>query len=519
MEVGMRVSGADQKRGTGPRRLKAFVLCALAILAVALVAPRGAEADYSVLECAPGEQDGFADVGLYAAGGYSILVSNHCGGIGFRLDAKGVSARDSWVAWQVNAPGGTRFKSAQATVHYGTDGGYGPMSTSDGSPGFGGLSGGAGPNQWATPVQTNANYFAIIEQCFANPCNSNWAYAWSTRFYGVVQDFHAPGLSAGGELLGGGVVSGVQPLQVTATDAGGGARSISIYVNGVGSQGLDFCPPRAAGYYDRVKPCPDSSGARLFSLDTEKDAGWVNGPNDLVICSTDVAGNSSAPCLRRTVYVDNSCPASGAQQATNLESGADIGGRLRSHSSVRSTDSPVIRGRLTTTSGNPVGGATVCVYETVALEDASRQLLTTATTQANGRFATRLEPGASRKLDLVYRYNTKILGDSVRLDSTVVPTLKLGEKSVANGQRVHFKGGLPGPNAAGRAVALQARAGKKWRTFKLLKTDNDGAFKGLYRFTQTSGRARYLFRALVKRQGGYPYEPGASRKRKLLVHG
>jgi hypothetical protein len=143
----------------------------------------------------------------------------------------------------------------------------------------------------------------------------------------------------------------------------------------------------------------------------------------------------------------------------------------------------------------------------------------TATTQASGRFATRLDPGASRRLDLVYRYNTKTLGDSIKLDSRVVPTLKLGEKSVANGQRVHFKGGLPGPNAASRAVALQARAGKKWRTFKQLRTDDTGGFKGLYRFTQTSGPARYLFRALVKRQGGYPYEPGSSRKRRLFVRG
>ncbi len=272
-------------------------------------------------------------------------------------------------------------------------------------------------------------------------------------------------------------------------------------------------------YLRRVKPCPDSSGARLFNLDTEKDAGWVNGPNDLVICSTDVAGNVSSPCLRKTVYVDNSCPASGSQQATQFDSGAEVEGKLRSQVSVRSTEAPVIRGALANSSGNPVGGATVCVYETVDLEDASRQLVTMATTQPNGRFATRLDPGASRKVDLVYRYNTRTLDRQVQLDSTVVPTLKLGEKSVANGQRVHFKGELPGPNAAGRAVALQARAGRKWRTFKQLRTGENGAFTGLYRFTQTSGRARYVFRALVKRQGGYPYEPGASRKRKLLVRG
>jgi hypothetical protein len=520
-ESGMRAIGADQRRRSGPRRLKTFLFCTLAILAIILVAPRGADANYIVTECTAG--DAAPDAAVYAGGAYSISHLNHCGGLeGLMLHAEAASGYFSWKAWQFNAPGGTRFTTASAIVHYGTHVGYGPMSTSDGSPGYQGLAGGTGPDQWAQPTQTNASYFAVLLQCFGSPCPAgSWAYAYSTTFSFSVQDFYAPGISAGGELLDGGVVRGVQTLQANATDAGGGARSISVYVNGVYTKSVDFCPPDhpvVAGSYLRLKPCPDSSGTKLLNLDTQNDPGWANGPNDVAICSSDVAGNVS-PCLRKMVYVDNSCPASGAQQATKLESGADVGGRLRSQASVRSTDAPVIRGRLSTSSGNPVGGATVCVYETVDLEDASRQLLTMATTQANGRFATRLNPGASRKLDLVYRYNTKTLAETVKLDSTVVPTLKLHKKSVANGQRVHFKGHLPGPNAAGRAVALQARAGRKWRTFKQLKTDDDGAFRGLYRFTQTSGRARYVFRALVKRQGGYPYEPGASRKRKLLVRG
>jgi hypothetical protein len=518
----MRATEAEKERGGGAKRLKTFILCALVILLVALLTPRGAEANYAVTECTANNTA--PDAGVYAGGAYSISELNHCGGgWGLRLEAEAASGYSSWKAWQFNAPGGTRFATASAIVHYGTHAGYGPMNTSDGSPGYQGLSGGPGPDQWAQPTQTNATFFAVMLQCFGSPCPAgSWAYAYATNWSFNVQDFHAPGVSASGELLDGGVVRGVQTLHTSATDAGGGARSINVYVNDVHTKSVDFCPPEhpdVAGSYSRLKPCPGSSGTRLLSLDTQNDPGWANGPNELVICSSDVAGNASSPCLRRTVYVDNSCPASGAQQAVNLESGADVGGKLRSQASVRSTDAPVIRGRLTTASGNPVGGATVCIYETVDLEDASRQLLMTATTQASGRFASRLDPGASRKLDLVYRYNTKTLGDSIKLDSRVVPTLKLGEKSVANGQRVHFKGGLPGPNAASRAVALQARAGKKWRTFKQLKTDDAGGFKGLYRFTQTSGPARYLFRALVKRQGGYPYEPGSSRKRKLFVRG
>ncbi len=68
-------------------------------------------------------------------------------------------------------------------------------------------------------------------------------------------------------------------------------------------------------------------------------------------------------------------------------------------------------------------------------------------------------------------------------------------------------------------MALQARVGRKWRTFKQVQTRDGGRFRGKYRFTQTVGRVRYIFRALVKNQSGYPYDPGASRKRKLVVRG
>jgi 5-hydroxyisourate hydrolase-like protein (transthyretin family) len=254
-------------------------------------------------------------------------------------------------------------------------------------------------------------------------------------------------------------------------------------------------------------------------LDTQNDPGWVNGPNDVAICSIDAGTNQSTPCLRRLVDVDNSCPASGSQPAARLDAGADVGGRLRAQASVRSSEAPVVRGALATSSGRPVTGGTVCVYQTIALADASRELVTTVTTQPNGRFATKLDPGASRTVELVYRYNTRTLRQQVRLESAVVPSLSLGEKSVANGQPVHFRGAVPGPNGDGRAVTLQARVGRKWRTFKQLRTDHDRRFRGLYRFTQTTGRVGYVFRALVKRQSGYPYEAGASRKRKVVVYG
>lgn len=307
-------------------------------------------------------------------------------------------------------------------------------------------------------------------------------------------------------------------LQAMATDTGGGARSVRIYVNGIDSQDIDFCPPNHGYEYTALKPCPNSASQQL-AIDTQRDPGWTNGPNEVLICSTDAGGNVSMPCVRRTVQVDNSCPGSGGTAAADLEGGLDVGGQLKARATVTSNVQPVIRGSLRDGAGSPVVGGTICVYETIDLPDASRQLLSTATTQGNGHFATRLDPGPSRRLDFVYRYNDRTLGGRVQLDSRVVPTLQIPQKSLENGDAAVFRGGVPGPNADGRAVAMQARVGRKWRTFKQLRTDSDGRFRGKYRFTQTSGRVSYLFRALVKRQSGYPYEPGSSRKRKLVVHG
>ena len=186
---------------------------------------------------------------------------------------------------------------------------------------------------------------------------------------------------------------------------------------------------------------------------------------------------------------------------------------------MRSTEDVVVRGRVRDGGGGPVNGATVCVFETIDLDDASRELVAVATTQSNGRFATQLDPGPSRQLDVVYRYNNQVLGDEAIVKSSVVPTFMVARRSLRNGESEVFRGTLPGPRAGSRSVALQAKVGKKWRTFKQLTTDSRGRFSGKYKFVSTVGAVRYRFRALVKRQGGYPFEPGASRKAKVLVRG
>lgn len=497
-----------------------LVLLLAAVLLPLLAAASHADANYTVHECVPVAGLGAVDAATIRPFGSAtkIAQSNDCGGWGLRSEANGQSTNGTYVVWQINAAPNTIFRSAQTTLHYLATGGYGPMTAGSGTPGYSSVGSGAPPDHWVSPLQNDTTFYAIYEQCFSNPCSSSSAYGYITDFLADVQDLSAPAVSASGELLDGGAVSGVQTINATATDAGGGARSIAVYVNGIQSAATDFCAPNYNGGYIQVKPCPDSSGQRAMQLDTEHGPGWVNGANDVRVCAFDAAGNES-PCLQRTVQVDNSCPASGGSVAAKLDAGADVAGQLHSRAQVTSNDQPVIRGALSDAAGNPVAGATVCVYQAIDLPDAGRELATEVTTQPNGRFATRLDAGPSRALDLVYRHNAKAISSGVELDSRVVPTLMVPRTRLANGHAARFRGQIPGPNADGRAVALQARAGRKWRTFKQLSTDAGGRFAGKYRFTQTTGRQLYVFRALVKSQSGYPYDPGPSRKARIVVRG
>ena len=125
-----------------------------------------------------------------------------------------------------------------------------------------------------------------------------------------------------------------------------------------------------------------------------------------------------------------------------------------------------------------VAGSTVCLYEQVDLPGDGRELVDTARVRSNGGFALDVDPGPSRLLDVVYRYNNQVVEkERLHLESVVVPTFKVvGSRSLSNGQNVRFRGYIPGPNEDGRGISLQARAGRKWRTFKQVKAGSSGRF-------------------------------------------
>ena len=209
----------DPGRGRRGWRVMVAIAALVILVLIGLIAPRAAHANYFVKECTPSAQPYATDPYTISAGIYRISYSNECGtgsGYGLRLDAHGTSGPGGRLVWQVGAPGGTVFKTADVDVHYGNDDGYGPaMATAAG--GYLPLNGGNGPNQWAHSSLSNTDHFGIWLMCWrtGQSCTSNWAYAWSTNVLVEVDDLVAPQITASGEILDGGTVHGVQAVQAT----------------------------------------------------------------------------------------------------------------------------------------------------------------------------------------------------------------------------------------------------------------------------------------------------------------
>ena len=68
-------------------------------------------------------------------------------------------------------------------------------------------------------------------------------------------------------------------------------------------------------------------------------------------------------------------------------------------------------------------------------------------------------------------------------------------------------------------MRIQARAGRRWLDLRQGRTGGRGIYRTRYRFRATTGRRRYAFRAVVPKQGGYPYEGGRSSVEHVTVVG
>jgi hypothetical protein len=181
----------------------------------------------------------------------------------------------------------------------------------------------------------------------------------------------------------------------------------------------------------------------------------------------------------------------------------------------------VVGGLLVDAAGEPLGGQTVEVVETLARGARNGARRTTLTTDPDGRFSTRLAPGPSREVSAEFpgtRHLTRALGRDLRLRVRAAVHLRVSTGHVAvGGAPVVFIGKIAHPEAhlpkSGLSVQLEFRLpGLAWAQFRTVQTDAQGRFRYPYQFSDDdSNGVRFLFRALVPATGNWPFAPATSR--------
>jgi hypothetical protein len=204
-----------------------------------------------------------------------------------------------------------------------------------------------------------------------------------------------------------------------------------------------------------------------------------------------------------------------------------FGTKARARRTVGYGKGALLRGRLVTPEGAPIGGATLRIASRVLAGNRGFREITGArvVTGADGGFVYRVPPGASRQVRVAYlAYSRDPAFAAQRLFSLRTRAgvrLTVKPARVRNGARVTFRGRLRGgpKPRAGVLVVLQAReSGGRFRTFRTVRTKRKGGrFSTRYRFSRTTRTTGFRFRALVRKQIGYAYSTGSSPVRRVTV--
>lgn len=181
----------------------------------------------------------------------------------------------------------------------------------------------------------------------------------------------------------------------------------------------------------------------------------------------------------------------------------------------------LVGGRLVDAGGAPLAGQTVEVVETFAAGAHNDSRRTGLTTDADGRFSTRLAPGPSREITAEFPGTSRLTradGRQIRLRIRAAVHLRVstghvkvgGPPVVFNGRIAHPEAPIP---ASGLPVQLQFRLpGMPWTEFRTVQSDAYGHFRYPYSFNDDdSAGVRFQFRASVPAAGGWPFAPATSR--------
>jgi hypothetical protein len=499
---------------------------AAAVIALALFAGAAPDAHggiYKAIQCYERSGAGHHDVS-YRSSSERYRSSADCEGQGLGITHNPGATRTGsgrYGAWTITAPDGTEILRAAARVsatsqnshvpqiHIGLEGGAREL-----------LDGVRGDLHTVDWEGEGGSYFSSRLICLSrDDCGDGRdAHIHMRRIALTLRDLAPPTVQLGGTLLEPGSRRGDQMLEVNALDAGSGVRSVSVQLNGQPLQARVLECSVKDGVGIRLRPCPQNATPR-FEIDTAGSA-FRQGPNELRVCAADFAPEATAnhTCETRTVRIDNRCPIA---QPTGQVLRARFKG-ANDRLTTRSDEPATVVGSLTDAGGQPVRAAEVCVATRVDTTDGPpERIAATPVTGEDGRFRVRLPAGPSREVRVAHwRGAHDVTERFLELRAKAVPRLALNPaRGLSNGNSVRFEVRIPGPAKAQRRVAVQARGSGKWIRIEGGCTDRRGRWSGRYRFTNTTATRRYAFRATIRRQPGYPYQPGHSKTRHATVTG
>jgi hypothetical protein len=366
-----------------------------------------------------------------------------------------------------------------------------------------------------------------IELSCLSVCNAG-ASVYARYLAAKIVDQAAPQVRAlHGSLFDGPVARGRQSLSAEATDQGGGISDAKVLVNGQPA-GAAISPrcnlaqatnPSIVGIVaGSPSPCPLSLSP-TWTLDTAAFP-FQDGSNSVQVCASDFASLSApndACSAPQTVNVDNSCaesPIGGGESLT-----AQFAGSHDKEITVPFDHSAKVNGALANDQGHPITGATVCIEMQVLGSHRDLVPVATATTDAHGHFSYMVPAGPNRKVSVGYRHDAFQLDQSMRYFAHAKPTVKLSPSQVRAGGTIQIVGRVPGPNAAGCVVLLEASAlhSTEWYQFDRATTNRYGRYHSSFRLDETTRTTTFRIRSVTARQSGYPWAVGHSQPALLGV--
>lgn len=184
------------------------------------------------------------------------------------------------------------------------------------------------------------------------------------------------------------------------------------------------------------------------------------------------------------------------------------------------TARPTLSGRLTTAAGSPIAGAAITVTARPSNAGAPARALPSIVTRADGTFRYRLPSGPSRTAEFAYsaRHGDLVPAARAQIRLVVPAVVSLKVKAARAGKQTLFTGRLKHLPRPGVQLEVQARDGRRWRTFDTTRTRGGGGFRFAYRFKRPATGLRFAFR-VVASSPTYPFARGVSPTRTIRVPG